>query len=55
MPHVVARARHVAYMRWTVMKYLQMLIAYDDYYFRQNTLEAVLVGDSMLHSRKPHI
>jgi Tc toxin complex TcA C-terminal TcB-binding domain/Neuraminidase-like domain len=41
MPHVVARTRPVAYMKWTVMKYLQILIAYGDYYFRQNTLEAV--------------
>jgi hypothetical protein len=40
-PHVVARQRPVAYMKWTVMKYLQILIAYGDYYFRQNSLEAI--------------
>ena len=40
-PHVVARDRPVAYLKWTVMKYLRILIAYGDYYFRQNTLEAV--------------
>ena len=41
MPHVVARSRPTAYMKWTVMKYLEILIAYGDYYFRQNSLEAV--------------
>ncbi|KAF1961209.1 hypothetical protein CC80DRAFT_463941 [Byssothecium circinans] len=41
MPHVVARARPVAYMKWTTMKYLEILIAYGDYYFRQNSLETV--------------
>lgn len=41
MPHVVARARPVAYMKWTVMKYLEILVAYGDYYFRQTSLEAV--------------
>lgn len=40
-PHVVARRRPVAYMKWTVMLYLKILIAYGDYYFRQNSLEAV--------------
>jgi hypothetical protein len=28
-------------MKWAVMKYRQILITYGDYYFRQNTLEAV--------------
>ena len=28
-------------MKWAVMKYLQILIAYGDYYFRQNSLETV--------------
>jgi hypothetical protein len=40
-PHVVARKRPVAYMKWTAMLYLKILIAYGDYYFRQNSLEAV--------------
>jgi hypothetical protein len=28
-------------MKWTVMKYLQILITYGDYYFRQHTLETI--------------
>ena len=40
-PHVVARSRIQAYMMWIVMKYIEILIAYGDYYFRQNTLEAI--------------
>jgi hypothetical protein len=40
-PHVVARKRPSAYMKWVAMKYIEILIAYGDYYFRQNTLETV--------------
>ncbi|OCK76022.1 hypothetical protein K432DRAFT_429013 [Lepidopterella palustris CBS 459.81] len=40
-PHVVARSRPQAYMMWIVMKYIEILIAYGDYYFRQNTLETI--------------
>jgi Tc toxin complex TcA C-terminal TcB-binding domain/ABC toxin N-terminal region/Neuraminidase-like domain/Putative peptidoglycan binding domain len=40
-PHVVARERPSAYMKWVVMKYLEILIAYGDFYFRQNTLETI--------------
>ena len=40
-PHVVARSRQVAYMKWTVAKYIEILIAYGDFYFRQNTLESI--------------
>jgi hypothetical protein len=40
-PHVVARSRPVAYMKAIVMKYIQILIDYGDYYFRQNTLEMI--------------
>lgn len=40
-PHVVARSRSSAYMKWVVMKYIEILIAYGDYYFRQNTLETI--------------
>jgi hypothetical protein len=40
-PHVVARNRPSAYMKWIVMKYIEILIAYGDYYFRQNTLETI--------------
>jgi hypothetical protein len=40
-PHVVARSRPSAYMRWVAMKYIQIWISYGDYYFRQNTLETI--------------
>ncbi|MGV7242343.1 Tc toxin subunit A-related protein [Caballeronia sp. M23-90] len=40
-PHVVARARPTAYMKWTVLQYVQLLIDYGDSYFRLNTLESV--------------
>ena len=40
-PHVVARSRPVAYIKWVAMKYIEILIAYGDYYFRQNTLETI--------------
>jgi hypothetical protein len=40
-PHVVARSRPSAYMKWVAMKYIEILIAYGDYYFRQNTLETI--------------
>jgi len=40
-PHVVARSRPSSYMKWVAMKYIEILIAYGDYYFRQNTLETV--------------
>ena len=41
MPHVVARSRPVAYMKWVVMKYLDNLIAWGDYLFRQDTIESI--------------
>ena len=40
-PHVIARGRLLAYMKSVVMTYIQILIAYGDYYFRQNTLETI--------------
>ncbi|RYP28224.1 hypothetical protein DL767_007313 [Monosporascus sp. MG133] len=40
-PHSVARGRPQAYMRRIIMKYIEILIASGDVYFRQNTLEAV--------------
>jgi hypothetical protein len=40
-PYVVARSRPSAYMKWVAMKYIEILIAYGDYYFRQNTLETI--------------
>lgn len=43
-PHVVARGRPVAYMKWTVIEYLRILIAYGDWYFHQDSLEAVPIA-----------
>jgi hypothetical protein len=40
-PHVVARGRPGAYMRWVAMTYIRIWIAYGDYYFRQGTLETL--------------
>ncbi len=40
-PHVVARSRPAAYMKYAAMKYIEILIAYGDYYFRQFTLETL--------------
>ncbi len=40
-PHVVARGRPAAYMKYTVMKYIEMLISYGDQYFRQNSMESI--------------
>ncbi|CAG9932011.1 neuraminidase-like domain-containing protein [Candidatus Nitrotoga arctica] len=40
-PHTIARSRPSAYMKWVAMKYIEILVAYGDYYFRQNTLEAI--------------
>ena len=40
-PHVVARARPSAYMKWVVMKYIEILIAWGDYLFRQDTIETL--------------
>ncbi|SCX05636.1 hypothetical protein SAMN05216379_103140 [Nitrosomonas eutropha] len=41
MPHVVARSRPVAYMKWVVMKYIDNLLAWGDYLFRQDTIETI--------------
>ena len=40
-PHVIARGRPSAYMKYVVAKYIEILIAYGDYYFRQNTMESI--------------
>lgn len=40
-PHVIARSRPVAYMKWVVMKYIEILIAWGDYLFRQDTIETL--------------
>ena len=41
MPHVVARSRPVSYMKWVVMKYIDNLVAWGDYLFRQDTIESI--------------
>ena len=41
MPHVVARSRPVAYMKSVVMKYIDNLLAWGDYLFRQDTIETL--------------
>lgn len=41
MPHVVARSRPVAYMKWVVMKYIDNLVDWGDYLFRQDTIETI--------------
>jgi len=40
-PHVIARSRPSAYMKWVVMKYIDILIAWGDYLFRQDTIETL--------------
>lgn len=39
--HAIARSRPSAYMKRIVMKYIEILIADGDQYFRQNTLETI--------------
>lgn len=46
-PWLVARSRIVAYMKWTVMSYIQTLIAYGDMYFRRATLEDIPLAVQM--------
>ncbi|QYR21089.1 hypothetical protein KZ483_25785 [Paenibacillus sp. sptzw28] len=41
MPHLVARSRPVAYMKWVVMKYMDNLLSWGDYLFRQDTIETI--------------
>ncbi|KAH8688006.1 hypothetical protein BGZ60DRAFT_476567 [Tricladium varicosporioides] len=41
MAHSIARGRPVAYMKRIVMKYIEILIASGDEYFRQNSLESL--------------
>jgi hypothetical protein len=61
MPHVIARARPVAYQQAVVMKYIQNLIDWGDYLFRQDTMESVnqatqmyVIADKLL-GPKPRI
>ena len=59
-PHLVARNRPVAYMKWTVMKYLDNLIDWGDYLFRQDTIEnlnyatQLYVMASHILGKRPH-
>jgi len=46
-PHVVARYRTVAYQKALLMKYLNMLIEWGDYLFRQNTMESITQATQM--------
>ncbi|KAK6515921.1 hypothetical protein TWF281_004513 [Arthrobotrys megalospora] len=54
VPYVVARNRPIAYMKWTVMKYLETLVAYGDFYFRQNSLESIPLA-TQLYIEAAHI
>jgi hypothetical protein len=40
-PHLIARLRIVTYMKFTVMKYLDNLIAWGDNLFRRDTIESI--------------
>ncbi|MEY2512821.1 MAG: hypothetical protein QOJ89_179 [bacterium] len=40
-PHVIARGRYLAYQMNVVMKYLDNLIAWGDFLFRQDTMETL--------------
>lgn len=46
-PHVVARYRTVAYQKALIMKYLDMLIEWGDYLFRQDTMESITQATQM--------
>ncbi|KAM3416068.1 hypothetical protein BST61_g9553 [Cercospora zeina] len=41
LPHLVARSRPQAYMRWVMSTYIKILIAWGDSLFKQNTLESL--------------
>ena len=40
-PHLIASMRHVAYMRKAVMTFIDNLIAWGDYLFRQDSIESI--------------
>lgn len=40
-PHVIARMRITAYMKFTLMKYVDNLIAWGDQLFRRDTIESI--------------
>jgi hypothetical protein len=41
MPHVIARSRPVAYQKAVLLKYIDNLIDWGDWWFRQDTMEAL--------------
>lgn len=40
-PHAIASMRVLAYIKYTVMKYLDNLIAWGDHLYRENTMESI--------------
>ncbi len=46
-PHVVARFRTVAYQKALVMKYIDNLVEWGDYLFRQDTMESIAQATQM--------
>lgn len=46
-PHVVARFRTVAYQKAILMKYIDNLIEWGDYLFRQDTMESIAQATQM--------
>lgn len=40
-PHVIARARPVVYMKWAAIKYIEVLVGLGDFYFKQESMEAL--------------
>ena len=59
-PHVVARFRTVAYQKAVLMKYVDNLMEWGDYLFRQDTMENIVQATQMyilsdkLLGEKPH-
>ena len=61
-PHVIARMRILAYMKSTVMKYLDNLIAWGDQLFRRDTVESLneatqlyILASNILGQRPPSV
>ncbi|HTE58256.1 MAG TPA: neuraminidase-like domain-containing protein [Verrucomicrobiae bacterium] len=46
-PHVVARFRTVAYQKALIMKYIDNLVEWGDYLFRQDTMESIAQATQM--------
>ncbi|WP_444944305.1 neuraminidase-like domain-containing protein [Microbulbifer sp. ZKSA006] len=46
-PHVVARFRSVAYQKAILMKYIDNLVEWGDYLFRQDTMESIAQATQM--------